>query len=566
VRRGVIVRKTMDIEPDEIFLDSSNLPEHDARQLEGRVIEPIGPFAIAFIAFVFVAFGIGYGARAYALQITQGSDFAVVSESNRLDTSVIFGERGVIYDRNGVELAWNVRASSTQPYSLRKYASIAGLGHVLGYLRYPKSDSQGAWWRTEYTPLAGVEKTYDEQLRAVNGKILTEVNAKGKNQEGQMLEPARDGEDLHLSIDSEVHGKLYDILSAHAREFGFRGGASVIMDVQTGEVIALASFPDYSPQIMTDGVKEVIADYTADTHTPFLDRTLAGAYTPGSIVKPLFAAAALMEKIITPDKGIFSPGFITIPNPYQPDKPTIMKDWRAHGWTDMRQAIAVSSDVYFYSIGGGYEGQKGLGITKIDEWARHFGLGTTTGIALPGEMSGIIPTPAWKKEAFGADEEWRLGDTYNTSIGQYGFQVTPIQVARYVSAIANGGTLYEPHVIKGSVPIGTKTDVSEKNMKVVREGMRMAVTWEKGTEHSLNLPGVQIAGKTGTAQQGTHNQFMNSWAIGFWPYERPKYAFATLMEHAPAGTLSGAAPAMQPFFLWLVQHHPEYSNPTTTPQ
>jgi penicillin-binding protein 2 len=103
-------------------------------------------------------------------------------------------------------------------------------------------------------------------------------------------------------------------------------------------------------------------------------------------------------------------------------------------------------------------------------------------------------------------------------------------------------------------------------MKVVREGMRMAVTWEKGTEHSLNLPGVQIAGKTGTAQQGTHNQFMNSWAIGFWPYERPKYAFATLMEHAPAGTLSGAAPAMQPFFLWLVQHHPEYSNPTTTPQ
>jgi penicillin-binding protein 2 len=308
----------MDIEPDEIFLDSSNLPEHDARQLEGRVIEPIGPFAIAFIAFVFVAFGIGYGARAYALQITQGSDFAVVSESNRLDTSVIFGERGVIYDRNGVELAWNVRASSTQPYSLRKYASIAGLGHVLGYLRYPKSDSQGAWWRTEYTPLAGVEKTYDEQLRAVNGKILTEVNAKGKNQEGQMLEPARDGEDLHLSIDSEVHGKLYDILSAHAREFGFRGGASVIMDVQTGEVIALASFPDYSPQIMTDGVKEVIADYTADTHTPFLDRTLAGAYTPGSIVKPLFAAAALMEKIITPDKGIFSPGFITIPNPYQP--------------------------------------------------------------------------------------------------------------------------------------------------------------------------------------------------------------------------------------------------------
>lgn len=565
VRRGVIVRRTMDIEPDEIFLDSSNLPALDARQLEGRVIEPLGPFAVGFIGVIFAIFAAGYGARAYALQINQGQSFAQVSESNRLDTSIVFGERGVIYDRVGKELAWNERASTTEPYSLRKYSDASGMGHVLGYLRYPKADAKGSWWRTEYTPLAGVEKTYDDLLKAKNGQILTEVNAKGKNQEGQMLEPAVDGGDVHLSIDSEVNAKLYDILSAHAQRFGFRGGASVVMDVQSGEVIALTSFPDYSSQAMTDGTKEQVAAYAADPRTPFLDRTLAGAYTPGSIVKPLFAAAALMEKIIKADASIFSPGYITIPNPYQPDKPTIMKDWKAHGWTDMRQAIAVSSDVYFYSIGGGYESQKGLGITKIDDWARHFGLGTTTGIALPGEMTGLIPTPAWKKETFGNDGTWRLGDTYNTSIGQYGFQVTPIQVARFVAAIANGGTLYEPHIVRGEIAKGTKTAVSPQNMKVIQEGMRMAVSWDRGTEHSLNLSGIHIAGKTGTAQQGTHNQFMNSWAVGFWPYENPRYAFATLLEHAPAGTLSGSAPAMQPFFLWLMATHPEYANPTSTP-
>ncbi|MCR4281272.1 MAG: penicillin-binding transpeptidase domain-containing protein, partial [Candidatus Kaiserbacteria bacterium] len=299
-----------------------------------------------------------------------------------------------------------------------------------------------------------------------------------------------------------------------------------------------------------------------DPRTPMLNRAVAGAYTPGSIVKPIFASAALNEGIISPDKQILSTGAISIPNPYDKSNPSIFRDWAVHGLVDMRMALAVSSDEYFYTIGGGYGEQQGLGINRLDEYARRFGLGTSTGIAILGEVSGVIPTPEWKAKIFGPDDPWRIGNTYHTAIGQYGFQLTPLQAVRFVSAIANGGRLMKPQLIASSTPEYSDVGIPDSYLQIVREGMRLAVTSGRkdATVKYLNISGIRMAGKTGTAQLGARNESMNAWFIGFWPAENPRFAVATVLENAPAGTLSGAGPAMLPFFQWLIANKPEYVN------
>ncbi len=543
-------KSTGEITPDDIFLDSSNLPGLAVEQFEGRIEHPVSSISVWMVGVGFVISAMIFLWQTLDLQVMRGAQFAAAAQNNRLAHSLLFAERGVIYDRTGRELAWNER-DETLPYSLRRYSDLRGLSHVLGFVRYPKTDNAGVWWRTDLTGVSGAELIFNDMLDGVNGTEMAEVDALGGVSRRMLIDPPRDGKSVTLSIDAEMQSKLYDVLSTHARAQGFQGGAAVIMDVRTGEIIALTSIPEYSSQALTDGASEIVSRYTNDSQKPFLDRAIGGAYTPGSIVKPIFAAGALKEGIITPEKSIFSPGYITIPNQYNPDKPTIIKDWRAHGWTNMREAISVSSDVYFFSIGGGYEEQDGLGIDRLDKYARAFGLGARTEVDLVGEVSGVIPTPKWKTEIFGEDEPWRLGDTYNTAIGQYGFQVTPLQMARVYAAIANGGSLPAPHITASSTPVMTPTGVSDEYLKIVREGMRLAVTSPLGTARSLNIIGFPIAGKTGTAEVGTRNQFMNSWVVGFWPYEKPQYAFAVVLERAPAGTASGAAPAMRSFFDWL---------------
>ncbi|MBI4068054.1 hypothetical protein HY413_01430 [Candidatus Kaiserbacteria bacterium] len=551
-----------DLTPGDIFLDSSNLAGMAVEQFEGRIEKPVASFAIFLVGVVFVLAALIFGWRMFELQVRKGADYALAAQENRLVHSLLFAERGVIYDRTGKELAWNEAAfaaegsTSTEPllpYSLRRYSELPGLAHVLGYVRYPKADSSGVWWRTDLTGVSGAELIFNDQMAGKNGTEMAEVDVRNVIHRRSLIERPRGGRNITLSIDAEMQSKLYTTLAQHAKQFNFVGGAGMIIDVTTGEIIALTSVPEYSSQALTSGDQTEVSSFSSDQRKPFLNRALSGVYTPGSIVKPFFAAAALQEGIITPEKSIFSPGFISIPNLYNPDKPSIIKDWRAHGWTAMREAISVSSDVYFFSIGGGYEDQEGLGIARINTWARAFGLGRATGFDFAGEADGVIPTPAWKKEVFGENEPWRLGDTYNTSIGQYGFQVTPAQMVRAVAAIANGGRLPALQIIASSTPAYVSVGISDEHLAVVREGMRLAVTSDKGTARALNIPGFPIAGKTGTAEVGSKKQFMNSWVIGFWPYDKPKYAFAVVLERAPAGTLSGAAPAMRGFFDWLAQ-------------
>jgi penicillin-binding protein 2 len=556
-----------EIAPDEIFLDSSNLPQHNPMQFEGRVERPVSRAALFSVVAVFLGVALLFGVRAFGLQIMSGGVYAETSKNNTLERTLVFATRGVIYDRKGKKLAWNEAApaeagaaSSTPTYALRRYASLPGLSHIIGFVQYPKADAHGSWWREEYTAVSGAELSLDPSLAGTNGSTMVERDAHGSVQRQNIEAPPHNGADATLSIDAEVQSKLYALLFVHAHEQGFQGGAAVIMDVHTGEILALTSFPEYDNQAFTEGIPRAVHAASSDPSTPLLDRAISGLYAPGSIVKPIFAAGALNEGIITPDKEILSTGAISVPNPYDPAHPSFFHDWTVHGLIDMRMALAVSSDEYFYTIGGGYGGQPGLGIAKIDEYARKFGLGAPTGIALAGEASGVIPTPEWKAATFGSDDPWRIGDTYHTAIGQYGFQITPIQAVRYIAAIGNGGELLTPQLVASSTQAFTKVGIPDPDLQVVREGMRMAVTSNRkdATVKVLNMSEMHIAAKTGTAQVGTRNQYMNSWSVGFWPAENPHYAYAVVLEKAPAGTLSGAAPGLRPFFEWLAANHPEY--------
>jgi len=328
------------------------------------------------------------------------------------------------------------------------------------------------------------------------------------------------------------------------------------MDVATGEIYALASYPSFDPEIISSGSDpETVQGYFDDTRAPFLDRAVSGLYTPGSVVKPFMALAALEEHIISPEKQILSTGSISVPNQYNPSLPSVFRDWRAHGWVDMRRAIAISSDVYFYEVGGGFEDQKGLGISAIDEWMARFGFGKLTGSAFDGEVAGVVPNPEWKAQTFDG-EQWFLGNTYHTAIGQYGFQVTPLQLVRAVAALANGGMLVIPTIEKNPQGSAERLGVSDENLQVIREGMRLA-TQSGNTAVALNIPGVSVAGKTGTAEVGAKKEFINSLVIGFFPYEHPRFAFAIVMERAKAGTTAGAPLAMQQLLQWIVENRSE---------
>lgn len=542
-----------ELAPDEIFLDSSNLPSFDTTRLEGRLEKPISERTFVGVTVVILLILFGFAVQAGSLQVVQGDTFATQSENNRLRPEVIFAKRGAILDRNGVVLVEN--SPSEAGFVERSYMA-PGFGHLLGYVSYPKKDSSGNYYETDIKGLAGIEAAFDERLSGENGLFLIEEDALGELQSQGSVKAPIDGTPMTLSIDSRVQSAMYDAIKELADRIPYKGGAGVVMDVETGEIIALTSYPEYDPNILSKGQpSSVIAGYSADPREPYLDRPVNGLYTPGSIVKPVIAAGVFTDGIISPEKIIVSTGSISLPNPYDASNPSIFKDWKALGPMNMRSAIAYSSDVYFYTVGGGFADQKGLGINRLDYWYKTFGYTSATGIELAGESEGFIPTPAWKEETYG--EPWRVGNTYHTAIGQYAMQITPLEAVRSIVAIANGGRLLNATLLTGQEPRGETVNVSQEGLKIAREGMRMGVT--EGTSVGLNaLPYVQAAGKTGTAQLGVNNEWYNSWAVGFFPYDKPKYAYAVVMERAPAGTSVGGIYVMYQTLSKMKEVAPEY--------
>lgn len=551
-------RQDPEIAPDEIFLDASNAPNFDRTRLEGRLEKPLSRSTFFWLATVLTFLISVLVIRSWNLEVTNGEAYAAESAHNSLEVTTLFAPRGIITDVEGVVLAENVERADGL---VGRNYPFSSLSQVIGYVSYPKKDSKGRYYDTNQTGITGLEAEYDSLLAGKNGQLLTETDALGKVRSEGMIVPAKEGGTLQLSIDANLQKIFAQAIIDTASSKHFIAGAGVILDVHTGAVRALVSYPSYDSNIMADGgPRETIAAYATNVGHSFLNHALQGVYVPGSIVKPFIASGALTDGLITANTVIDDPGFISIPDPYHPGKEFRYNGWKALGAVDVKRAIAWSSDVFFYTIGGGFKNQKGLGIDRLEYWYRQFGFGSPTGIHLSGEVSGLVPNPAWKQTVF--NEPWYLGDTYFTAIGQYATQVTPIQVARATAAVANGGKLPVPTLLANATPVFTVVPVSASALALVRAGMRESVT--SALASAINFSFVRVAAKTGTAETGTHNQFDNSWVEGFFPYDNPQYAFAVVLERGPSGTGEQAVNVMQQLFESLHAENSPYVGGTGT--
>ncbi len=438
----------------------------------------------------------------------------------------------------------------------RDYPAGPAFATVLGYtgLPTPKDLKIDKTLRSDdVIGKSGIEAVYDANLRGTAGKTIEVYDAHGTMlQEEKRVDPQQ-GNDLQLTIDKDFQQYFYDRISAGLRSLGRTGGAGIALDPRTGEVLALVSMPSYDNNVFVDSTgSDARTALIQDPTRPLYNRAVAGEYAPGSTIKPLVAAAALQEHVVAPSWTIFSPGYLDIPNPYDASHPTRYLDWRYQGTIDVHSAIAQSSDVYFYAVGGGITGQlQGLGITRLRAWWQKFHLGEATGIDLPGEQVGFLPSPEWKEKTF--KKPWLLGDTYNVSIGQGDLTLTPIQLAMYTASMANGGTLYRPFIARTQQPnVISTVAVDPSVMDDVQLGMRMTVTSPKGTAYTLNDLPFKAAAKTGSAQI-SNNTKENAFFIGYAPYDDPQIAIVLLVEEAKEGSLN-AVPIAKDLLNWYYEH------------
>jgi penicillin-binding protein 2 len=432
---------------------------------------------------------------------------------------------------------------------VRRYTGGDVLSSLLGYTgrideeEYARLQDAG-YGVSERLGKAGVEAAYEEYLRGVPGAKQIERDASGREVRTLGDSPAVPGNNLILSIDLDLQGKVTELTRAAAGDYQ---AAAIVMDVNTGEILALVSLPLYDNNIFSGKVDDAkLEQYLNDPRKPLVNHALSEQYAPGSIFKQITGAAALQEGIATPGTLITSRGYIDVPNQYDPSVIYRFRDWSALGTLDFYGGLAMSSDVYYYFLGGGYYEYgfnfDGLGIERLSNYTRMFGLGRATGIDISGEAEGIVPDPEWKEATIG--EVWTTGDTYNMSIGQGYLATTPIQMVRVVAAVANGGTLLRPrvvrevrdsdgHVIKPNEPdVERVIPISAENFAVVREAMVQAVTW--GTAKNGAVRGVNVAGKTGTAEFGQRfadgNYLTHAWYSGFAPAEAPQIAVTVFLE------------------------------------
>jgi len=448
----------------------------------------------------------------------------------------------------------------------REYIDGQIFSDIIGYTGKVNSDelknNPGAYSAFDYSGKDGVEKIYEDVLRRNSGEIRIERDASGNVISQQIVTPPKSGDSLVLWLDAGLQRKITEELGKILEKTGAKKATAVAIDPNSGGVLALVTLPGFDNNLFSKGAdSKALSNLLSDPLQPLFNRAIKGLYPTGSTIKPLMSTAALEEKIISPNKEIYCPGQITVQSQYNPDIVYIYKDNNTHGWTSIRKAIAESCNVFFFTIGGGYEGQKGLGPTLIKKYLELFGWGSKTGIDLPNEATGFIPSPAWKKE--NKKIPWTDGDTYNLSIGQSYLSITPLQVATAFVAIANRGILYKPAVVKEIIdsdkkvvkeiepePI-RKNFFSQSTIEVVREGMRNAVTGEGAplaSSITLNSLPVPAAAKTGTAETSLIDHYHN-WVSVFAPYDNPQIALTVMIENVP-GVQAAALPVAKEVLNW----------------
>ena len=432
-----------------------------------------------------------------------------------------------------------------EPEHRRHYPYNGLASHQLGYIG-KVSQNQRKQEQPDIgllTGQGGLEKIYDKLLRGIAGRRMIQVNAAGRKVKDLGIEEPRPGTDIYLTLD-------LDVQKAAEEGLGERNGAVVAMDPNTGEILALASHPTYDPNLFPRGISP--KDWlrlTNDPVHPLYNRAIQSVYPPGSTFKIIVALAGLESGIINPDEKITCRGSLKSGR-------RTFRCWKkdGHGPIALHQAIVESCDVYFYTMG------ERIGWDRIAEYAKKLGYGSLTGILLPDEKPGLIPTTEWKKKRTG--ESWYAGDTYINSIGQGFVLVSPIQACEMMSAVANGGHLHRPILLKqsrnrenGVVKAFTSDHVTNVTLdpsalEAVRSALAGVVNEPGGTAHGAQTPLAIVAGKTGTAQviaqkvpgrSLTENARDHAWFVGFAPVDHPKIAVAVLVEHGGHGG-SAAAP------------------------
>lgn len=449
--------------------------------------------------------------------------------------------------------------------TVRNYIFSQDFSPILGYTgkinKDELEDSLG-YAGNDYIGKTGLEKSYEYALRGTPGKMEAIKNSIGVSKGEKTILPSVPGKSLVLNVDANLQQKVYEALEKSIKNIGAKRGAAVAMNPKTGAVLALVSYPSYDNNLFSQGIS--VADYNKiqnDSSQPLFNRAISAQYPTGSTIKPFEASGALQEKTISPDKLINDPGYILIHSKYDPSIVYKFGGVTPHGLVDMRKAIAVSSNIYFYTLGGGYGDQQGLGPTRIKKYLELFGWGNKTGIDLPGEFGGFIPTPEWKQQT--KKESWWDGDTYNLSIGQSDLMVTPLQVASAYCAIANNGTLYKPQIVQkiidGSADspqvvkqfepeIIRQNFIDSANLQIVREGMRDAVQKSYGGSAILNDLSVPVASKTGTAETSRAGHF-NTWTSAFAPYDNPEIVLTVTIEDVQ-GLRSATLPVAHDVLQW----------------
>ncbi|RLC34945.1 MAG: hypothetical protein DRZ76_01500 [Candidatus Nealsonbacteria bacterium] len=562
-----------EIEPQEILLDKlSQEKEKELGVSEKQLETPISQkvlksFWIAILIILFVLFG-----KTFQLQVMEGGSLSALAEGNKFLNLSLRAERGVIYDRNLKQLVFN-KASfdlicdgevfledlshqdliffesrisdfpncEIKNNTVRKYPEGGAFSHLLGYVR-PTGEK------------TGLEEYYDDFLEARAGQLRVKRDAKGNLISKEIISFPEAGDNLVLWLDSGLQEKVAAALKRQVINTGAEGGAVVALDPKTGGILALSSFPTFDNNLFSQGIsQEQWQNLRDDSRNPLFNRAVFGmGYPTGSTIKPLVGLAALEEGIITPEQQIYCPLEICVQNPWDPQDQECYADWKYHGTSDLKRAIAESVNTFFYQIGGGYEDFKGLGATKIKRWLEEFGWSTKTGVDLPKEGKGILPV---------IDDNWTLGDTYHLSIGQGPFSITPIQVAAAFAAIANGGKLFQPQAVK-KVINSEKELVKEmppkvlrnipadpENLEVIRQGMRQAVTSPQGSSYLLSSLPVSAAAKTGTAQASSREEIYHNWVTVFAPYEDPQIVLTVVIENVP-GIQSAVLPAAREILNW----------------
>lgn len=502
---------------------------------------------------------LGIPAQEIAQQVREsredGNPFEATVIKDELDRDTALILEGLTPYLPGVDLQVEAR---------RNYLSGDLTAHILGYVgrisaeEYAASKDEG-YILNDQLGKTGIELVYEDILRGKPGTKLIEVDASGRQQDVLDSRASQPGQNVVLTIDTELQQRTADIL----REFmgASDNAAAVVMDVRTGEVLAMVSLPTYDNNLFSKTLSQEELDaLMSEPGKPLVNHATAEMYAPGSTFKPVTGLAALQEGVATTSTTIVSHGYITVPNQYDPSVVYVFHDWAALGTLDFYGGISMSSDVYFYYLAGGKydEGFQGLGEERLARYARSFGLGEPTGVDLPGESAGLVPDAKWKERT--VSEMWYVGDTYNFGIGQGYLAVTPLQLLDAIVAIANDGELLQPRLVReildshGNVvttfakEIRARVPVNQEHLAVMREAMRQSVT--TGVARSAQVAGLAIAGKTGSAEFGAAradgSYDTHGWFVGFAPYENPEIAVVVFVQQGNGFT--NAAPAAARIF------------------